>query len=348
MGKIRIVDNPSKRDWAQFLDKIDVGNLQQSFEYGEVVKLINPHTKVIRLLALNDNNAPVGLVQARYNSKFGFGDRLEVGGVYGYGPVVDNIEAKQKVLSELVTSLEKFAKKEKICESFIFTLERVNVLETLDYVFERSFNVYKVSLDGDVEDLWKRIAHNKRRNIKKAQKHGVEVICSQSHDDLASFYKMHVISGKRAGFIPQPFTYFDSFLKVFRALGKAKVFLALFDGKPVAGVFVVIHGNTAYALGAGSYEEGWHVRSNDILHWKAMEWACNEGLSYYHMGFVSDPPPIEGSPGWGLWRWKREWKGLLEKVFVYHKVFMPKFKKFFLTPYEKIYDLKNKLAFKRD
>ena len=76
-----------------------------------------------------------------------------------------------------------------------------------------------------------------------------------------------------------------------------------------------------------------------------MEWACKNGLSYYHMGYVSEPPPTEGSDGWGLWRWKREWNGVLEKVFVYHKVLMPRFRKFILKPYEKIYNWKMKLGF---
>ena len=340
---IKVVENPSKNDWDSFLGKICSGNLQQSFEYGEVAKMVNPHTRVVRLLAVNEG-VPVGLSQARYNRRFGFGDRLEVGGVYGFGPVVDDVAGKEKVFGELISCLEKQAKKDRVSEVFIFYKEKIDLLAEYGYALENSFNVYKVYLGKNVEELWKRIAHNKRRNIKKAQSQGVNVICSESCDDLASFYEMHVLAGKRAGFAPHPFNYFSSFLKVFGSSGRAKVFLALYEGRPVAGVFVVFHGDTAYALGAGSREEVWQVRPNDVLHWKAMEWACNNGFSYYHMGYVSEPPPTEGSEGWGLWRWKREWNGILERVFVYHKVLMPRFRKFIINPYEKIYSLTRKFG----
>ena len=344
MGEIRIIEDPQQQEWDDFLAKYVCGNLQQSFEYGEAARLMNPNTNVVRLFAL-DGEVPVGLALARYNRRFGFGDRVEVGGVYGYGPIVNDVAGKEKIISELIAFLEKRARKDRVCEAFIFQPEENGVLESLGYVMEKTFNVYKVDLGKSVEELWMKIAHNKRRNIKKAQNQGVEVVASDSEKDLESFYEMHALAGKRAGFIPHSFSYFGSFLKVFGVFGKAKVFLAIFEGKPVAGVFVVVHGDTAYALGAGSREEVWQVRPNDILHWKAMEWACNNGLSYYHMGYVSEPPPTEGSDGWGLWRWKREWNGILEKVYVYHKVLMPRFRKFILTPYEKIYNWKMKLGF---
>jgi hypothetical protein len=344
MDMVKLIDNPSQQDWSSFLNGFVSGNLQQSFEYGEVVKMFNPHTRVVRLLALN-GEVPVSLVQGRYNRRFGFGDRMEVGGVYGFGPVVADATYKQEVFAELIAELEKHAVKDRVSEIFIYQPKRNGLLEDMGYILKNSFNVYKVNLGRNVEKLWRKIAHNKRRNVRKALAYGVKVIHRTTYEDLASFYKMHLISGKRAGFVPHPFSYFNAFFKIFGINGKTRIFLAVFDGKPVAGVFVVIHGDTAYALAAGSRNEFWRVRPNDVVHWKAMEWACKEGLSYYHMGYVSDPPPSVGSLGWGLWRWKKEWNGLLEKVMVYHKVLMPKFKKFVLSPYEKVYNFVRKLSF---
>lgn len=343
MTEYEIIDNPMQREWESFLEKAVCSNLEQSFEYGEVMKSHNPHTRVVRLLAL-DGDCPVGLVQARYNRKFGFGDRLEVGGVYGTGPLIAD-EHNEHILTQLIADLENRAIKNKVSEAFIYRDGEDQVLKSLGYTLIQVFNVYKVALQKTAEDLWKNIAHNKRKNINKAQRKGVEVVEGISYDDLASFYEMLSISGKRAGFIPHPFSYFHSYLKIFGAHNRARVFLAVFDGQQVAGVFVVINGDTAYALGAGSHEEAWHVRPNDILHWKAMEWACNEGLSQYHMGFVNNPPPTHCSSDWGLWRWKREWNGQLEKVFRYNKVYMPRFKKIVLTPYEKIYNIMRKIGF---
>jgi lipid II:glycine glycyltransferase (peptidoglycan interpeptide bridge formation enzyme) len=104
------------------------------------------------------------------------------------------------------------------------------------------------------------------------------------------------------------------------------VFLAHWKGKSVSGVFVVIDGKTVYALGAGSFATGWEARPNDLLHWKVMEWACENGYLKYNMGGVDEPPPTEGSSKWGIWRWKREWKGNLERIETFDKIILPQYK----------------------
>jgi lipid II:glycine glycyltransferase (peptidoglycan interpeptide bridge formation enzyme) len=104
------------------------------------------------------------------------------------------------------------------------------------------------------------------------------------------------------------------------------VFLANWKGKSIAGVYVVTHGKTVYALRAGSLTEGLKVRPNDLMHWKAMEWACTNGYLKYNMGMVDEPTPTEKSAKWGIWRWKREWNGCLERYEIFDKTVLPQYK----------------------
>jgi CelD/BcsL family acetyltransferase involved in cellulose biosynthesis len=343
MSEFRIVDNTSRGEWESFLEKSISGNLQQSFDYGEVMKMSNQHNRVMRLLA-SDGGSVVGLFQAIFHRKFGFGVRLNAGGGYGFGPVVSSKD-EEHILRGLLSSLEKSSIKNRVSEGFVFRPESDQVLESMGYAISDVVHSYKVGLQKDAEGLWKSIAHNKRRNIKKAQEQGAEVVQLKSYDALVSFYEMYDASSERVGFMSYSFNYFNSYLRVFGARDKVRVFLTVFKGQPVAGVFVVVHGDTAYALAAGSRKDVWQVRPNDLLHWKAMEWACGEGFSWYHMGHVYEPLPTENSPGWSLWRWKREWNGQLKKYYIYHKVYMPNFKKFVLTPYEKIGKSVHKIGF---
>jgi len=63
------------------------GNLQQSFDYGEVMRIFNPQNRIIRLSALN-GDLVVGLVQAVFPKKrLGFGARLNAGGFMGLVPL---------------------------------------------------------------------------------------------------------------------------------------------------------------------------------------------------------------------------------------------------------------------
>lgn len=343
MSEFNIIENPPREEWESFLAKLVSGNLQQSFDYGEVMKMSGPHKRVIRLLASKRGSA-VGLVQAVFYRKLGFAVRLDAGGGYGFGPVV-SLKDEEHILRELLSSLEKSATKNRVLEGFVFRPESDQVLESMGYAISLVVHSYKVDLQKCVEELWKSIAHNKRRNVKKAQEQGVEVKQLNNYDALVSFYEMYETSSERVGFLAYSFNYFNSYLRVFGARDKVRVFLTIFEGQPVAGVFVVVHGDTAYALAAGSRKNAWQVRPNDILHWKAMEWACSKGLSWYHMGHIYEPLPTENSPGWSLWRWKREWNGQLKKYYIYHKVYMPNFKKFVLTPYEKLGKSVSKMTF---
>jgi hypothetical protein len=335
MSELKIIDNPSRREWESFLQKLVVGNLSQSFDYGEV-KISDYHTRLVRLAAI-DRDSLVGLVQGSFTQmqRFALGTGLDVGGLWGYGPVVD-LNDEKHILKELMFSLEKSAIKNRVIDGTILRPSRSNLLENIGYSLFTIYNIYTIALQNSSEELWKNIAHNKRRNIEKAREQGVEVVRHRSYDALARFYELYQNSSKRAGFAAHPFGYFHSYLSIFGKNSKAWVFLAVFRDQPIAGAFIVSHGNTAYALAAGSEERFWHVRPNDILHWEAMRWARREGLSLYHLGHVYEPLPLKNSPTWNLWRWKREWKGQLEKVYVYNKVFMPKLKKLIIDPYQKI------------
>lgn len=173
--------------------------------------------------------------------------------------------------------------------------------------------------------MWTNIHHNKRRNIKKALEEGVEITQSHSNEDLNTFYALLRASAERGGFTPYPHSLFETIWKTYSP-ELSKVFLAHWKGKSVSGVYVMVQGKTVYALGGGSLTEGWGVRPNDLLHWKIMEWACENGYLKYNMGGVDEPPPTEESSKWGIWRWKREWKGSLEGIETFDKIILPKYK----------------------
>jgi hypothetical protein len=321
---------PSYEEWNSFLEEHDRDNLQQSFEFGEVSKSLYPNPIILRLL-LKKHEKSVGLVQGSYNQGRIIGGPLSVEGFHGTGPVVEEGQNKKRVFSMLISFLEKCAIKNKVPHGFIVHQSGMgDVLRILGYNLFYSHNVYRFYLNNDVSKAWQRIDHNKRRNIKKAISQGVEVTSGVSKENLVSFYEMLSLSSVRVGFEIRPFNYYKEILKVFGKIGKAKIFTAYLRDRPVAGLFVVDQGHAAHALSAGSRPEAWRARPNDLLHWKAIELSCKEGLLCYNFGAVPDPP------GGSLWRWKNEWNGQLEKMPICHKVYMPKLETLFCVPYGKI------------
>ncbi len=325
MPDYSIIENPSHELWKSLSSMCPEGNFEQTFEYGNISEMAFPNTQTIRL-AITYAGKPVALVQGTYSRYLGFGMNLQV----MRGPVVQSKNQESLWLIEkALRALEDYAKRKRIIQAQILVPEAWQMQEIFDnlgFTSGSCLNEYVVKLEKSPEELWKSIAHNKRKNIKKANKNEVEVIQSRNIEDLHTFYSMLEAAKKRGGFSSYPLSWFESVWKVYEPAELSKIFLARHKGKPVSGVFVVTNGKTVYALAAGSFTEGWKVRANDMMHWKVMEWACQNGYSRYHMGLVNDPPPTEGAGAWGIWRWKREWKGNLERLQTFDKLLMPRYK----------------------
>jgi lipid II:glycine glycyltransferase (peptidoglycan interpeptide bridge formation enzyme) len=320
-----VVEKPSAELWDSFLkNESPEGNFLQCFEYGELVKTGYPRAKVVRLLIMHGEK-PIGMAQGTYKVYFGFGTTLNV----TWGPIVSaRIAENLHPVENLLKELETYCRKHRIIElrfSVFGSWDLREVFHKMDYVAATKENEYIVNLEGGAQKLWTSIHHNKRRNIKRALEQGVEVTQSHNNEDLKTFYSLLEVTVKREGFTPYPHTLFEAIWNKYDP-ELSSVFLAKWKGKSISGVFVVVQGKTAYALNAGSLVEGFQVRPNDIMHWKAMEWACARGYSKYNLGGVSEPPPTEGSSKWGIWRWKREWKGNLERIEIFNKIILPQYR----------------------
>ncbi|MHA1267715.1 MAG: lipid II:glycine glycyltransferase FemX [Candidatus Helarchaeota archaeon] len=327
MSDYQIIEDPKIELWNSFLCEFPDGNFRQSFEYGEISKKAFSSLRVVRLAIVDEGGSDeyTGIIQGEYSSHFGFG--MTLGAMMG--PLVDRKRVNtQQLVENLLKELEDYGRKNRVICIRIWVPENWGMgklLDILGYTEVGKFNGYIVDFGNGIEDLWKNIDHNKRRNIKKAMKEKVEVYQSHDYEDLKTFYSMLEAARERGGFSTYPLSWYSACWEIYpREL--SRVFLACWRDKVVSGVFTIIHGNTVYSMGAGSFKEGWEARPNDILHWKVMEWACENGYNKYHMGLVSEPPPVEGSNEWGVWRWKREWRGNLEKIRVYEKVLLPRYK----------------------
>ena len=79
-----------------------------------------------------------------------------------------------------------------------------------------------------------------RRNIKKAEKAGVEVSLGGS-DDLAEFHRVYVVTAARDGFTPRALSYFERMWDVMRAEDpdRIRLYLARHEGEVLAATTAV-------------------------------------------------------------------------------------------------------------
>jgi lipid II:glycine glycyltransferase (peptidoglycan interpeptide bridge formation enzyme) len=129
-----------------------------------------------------------------------------------------------------------------------------------------------------------------RRNIKKADKAGVEVSVGDSEADLKLFHDLYVHTAERDHFTPRPLSYFHT---MFAALSaeepdRIRLYLARHEGDLVAAtVGIRVGGHTWYSYGASSSEKR-EVRGSNAVQWRMIQDAIAAGADVYDLRGITD------------------------------------------------------------
>ena len=118
------------------------------------------------------------------------------------------------------------------------------------------------------EDVLKGMNQQWRRNIKKADKSGVEVSTGGA-DDLKPFHDLYVHTAERDGFTPRPLAYFRTMVDALSAEEPDRItlHLARHEGDLVAATIAIRVGAHAwYSYGASSTEKR-DVRGSNAVQW---------------------------------------------------------------------------------
>ena len=178
-----------------------------------------------------------------------------------------------------------------LAEAGSFDLIEINSWTPLAVAEKLGFKVQQVDgpvvldLTQPLDALFKGL-NSKRRNIQCAIRNNIEF--TEATDSNFSAYYEDVYSRWRQTprkKILEAETTFEGYDRRFRLNANRKLFLARVDGKTVAGVFLRFHegGLAEYSAGS-SLDEYLHLRPNDFLQWKTIEWAQSRGFKAYSLG----------------------------------------------------------------
>jgi hypothetical protein len=142
--------------------------------------------------------------------------------------------------------------------------------------------VIVLDLSRGPDALFRKFSENKRTNIKKAIKYGVSVEPAQHADEIAAYHAICADWSRRKG-LPIPPE--EEFQQNFALVNNRVLFLARHEEKIIAGVVIRFfpQGVMEYAANS-SLESALRFRPNDLLHWRAIEWGCMEGMTKYSLG----------------------------------------------------------------
>ena len=159
--------------------------------------------------------------------------------------------------------------------------------------------------DKTEEDLLAAFHSKTRYNLRLSARKGVTVkLCGK--EMLEDFTRIMKETGDRDGFITRPQSYFETMMD---ALGdKARLYMAFWEDKPIAGTLAVQYGNKVWYLYGASSNAHRNVMPNYQLQWEMIRWSLETKCDIYDFRGVSgDLSP--DNPLYGLYLFKKGFGG---------------------------------------
>ncbi|EMR74201.1 putative methicillin resistance protein [Thaumarchaeota archaeon SCGC AB-539-E09] len=134
------------------------------------------------------------------------------------------------------------------------------------------------------DELLKNLNQNSRRCVRRAIKFDVIVKGVEDESDLLNFYNVYAETGRRRGFYPFPYTFFEVLWKELEPKKKVKLFTAYCDEKPSAIILNTFNGEESVPYIMGSLNEYWKYHPNHLLVWHSMIWSKDVvGSSFFKL-----------------------------------------------------------------
>jgi hypothetical protein len=199
---------------------------------------------------------------------------------------VDPAENIGETAAALADGLLTFAKSAELLS--VFTWNSLPLPAFAERNFQRKQLAGNVVLDLTLgaDALFKQFTKDRRRNIRYAEKNGVEISEASTAEDYVQAYSVYANWRERRGKDAKGRTLsLDAYQKTMSLKGNRILLLARVSGKVIAtNVFRYFPGGLFESAANNSLEEFIYLKPNDLLQWKGIEWACQHGLKRHSLG----------------------------------------------------------------
>lgn len=209
-----------------------------------------------------------------------FGDRVQSGLSQRPQIALSRRAERARAMNSLLAGLLDEARSAKLVDLFLWSELAGSVDARLQ---QRQYEgVVMLDLTQGPDAIFRKFSQTRRSDIRKAIKLGVSTDTATSRDHVAAFYSVYVDWSRRKQL---PFVAEEEMQETFALTANRRLFLARYNGQVVAGVAVRFYpgGVMEYAANS-SLQDALHLRPNDLLQWRAIEWACAEGITKYSLG----------------------------------------------------------------
>lgn len=310
----RVIKESERDYYNQFVSQMPKGHILQSYEWGEVKGrtgwtplrlIIEEAGKPIAAISILKRKIPVIGKTIFYAPR---------------GPVFD-IE-DEKVLDFLLGAVKTLAKEHKAIFLKIDPDIKAENEPFRQMLLKRGFKsaetgegfegvqpkyVFRLDITPDEDTLMANMHNKTRYNIRLASRKGV-TIKEGRKEDLPEFYRILKETCERDKFLVRSYSYFEDMWTYLVETGKAKYFMAEYEGAFIAGTLAFIYGDKVWYIYGASSNEHRNVMPNYLIQWTMIQWAKANGCTMYD--FRGVPGDVgEDHPLYGLVKFKRGFNG---------------------------------------
>ena len=176
-----------------------------------------------------------------------------------------------------------------------------------------------ISLDGTEDEILARMKSKTRYNIRLAEKKSITI---RQLDDVEPFYGLLESTSDRAAFGIHTKEYYRIAFELFQKSGECHLFLAEYEGLPLASIMVFIKGKRSWYFYGASSNQHRDRMPTYLVQWEAIRWSKERGCLNYDLWGVPDEnfetleqEFTKRNDGlWGVYRFKRGFGGELKRV----------------------------------
>jgi hypothetical protein len=167
---------------------------------------------------------------------------------------------------------------------------RVRGMDKMDAAVEYLSHV--LELADREEALFSRFRPNVQRNIRKAERVGIEVENDRTPPGVREFYRLNCLTRRDHGLPPQPVLFFENLRKHILEKGLGTLLLARYRGKAIAGAVILHFGRKAIYKYGASDRRYQLLRANNLVFREGIRILSRRGIRTLSFGRTN--PAHEG------------------------------------------------------
>jgi lipid II:glycine glycyltransferase (peptidoglycan interpeptide bridge formation enzyme) len=150
--------------------------------------------------------------------------------------------------------------------------------------------LFRLPLAGRTEsELWAATNQQWRRNVRTAERAGVEVVRG-TEADLPEFHRLYLETAERDRFTPRPLSYFERMLRVLNAEhpDRVRLYMAVHQGEALAAATMVRVDDYAWYGYGASANRLRGLKPSNAVQWRMIRDCVADGIRVYDLRGIGD------------------------------------------------------------